>query len=257
MAVVRSLTAEKIYAIEAATVVDAVLRNDHLILIQHDGTEIDVGNIRGPVGASGDHHTLINLDQDDHLQYVPASGSRPMTGQLQLSGDPTQKLSAAPKQYVDSDGGVINLDSSILSGPEVHLRYTGRGFTTWGDVVRSTNFLVLPKPGWYRMGFHAGIGSVSSAGTYRTMTIGTDTDSTPGGDGTSGAGGPLGQVVIGSTITQPIITTGTTELLVMSAQGISYVRDAGTKVGVWLRNDGGVNVVAYATLSVELLREAV
>jgi microcystin-dependent protein len=39
--------------IEAASVVDGEIRGDDLILTKHDGTEIDAGSVRGPVGPAG------------------------------------------------------------------------------------------------------------------------------------------------------------------------------------------------------------
>lgn len=256
MAIVRSLTAEKIYAIEAETVVDAHLRGDNLILVKHDGTEIDVGSVKGPVGASGDHNTLLNLDMDNHAQYLNRSGVRPMTGPLLLAGDPSAPLAATPKQYVDSAGGIMNVDSSLLAtAPEVYLRSLGKGPTaTWGGVVKSTNFLVLPVAGWYRMGFHAFFSTTNVSGTYRTLTIGTDTLPAPNGD-TS----PIGYTTIGATITQSLLVSSfSSPIMSLSASGINYVSAPNTKVGVWLRNDasGSPNIAVYATFSVELIKAA-
>ena len=53
MATVTGLTAERLIALEDATVVDAKVEAGHLILITNDGTEIDVGSIAGPAGPQG------------------------------------------------------------------------------------------------------------------------------------------------------------------------------------------------------------
>ncbi len=50
-----------------------------------------------------DHNALDNLAEGDpHTQYLPVDGSREMTGELRLFGNPTGGLSAVPKQYVDT-----------------------------------------------------------------------------------------------------------------------------------------------------------
>ena len=53
MATVTGLTAERMLAIEAASVVDGDVVGDNLILTQHGGTQINAGNVRGPQGAPG------------------------------------------------------------------------------------------------------------------------------------------------------------------------------------------------------------
>lgn len=53
MAVVTGLTKARMEAIEAASVVDGDIVGDNLILTTHGGTQINAGNVRGPVGPSG------------------------------------------------------------------------------------------------------------------------------------------------------------------------------------------------------------
>ena len=53
MATVTGLTATRMLAIEAASVVDGEVVGDNLVLIRHDGGEIVAGNVRGPAGPSG------------------------------------------------------------------------------------------------------------------------------------------------------------------------------------------------------------
>jgi hypothetical protein len=53
MATVTGLTAERMLAIEGASVIDGEVLGDHLILSKFDGTQIDAGNVRGPVGPTG------------------------------------------------------------------------------------------------------------------------------------------------------------------------------------------------------------
>ena len=60
MGIVQSLTAARMLAIEAASVVDGVISGDNLILSRFDGQQIDAGNVRGPKGDKGDPGTNGN-----------------------------------------------------------------------------------------------------------------------------------------------------------------------------------------------------
>lgn len=53
MATVTGLTAERMIAIEAASVVDGEVVLDNLILTKHDGSTINAGSVRGPTGLPG------------------------------------------------------------------------------------------------------------------------------------------------------------------------------------------------------------
>lgn len=53
MTSVTSFTAARMQAIEDETIVDAELDGDNLILTTREGTDINVGSVRGPTGATG------------------------------------------------------------------------------------------------------------------------------------------------------------------------------------------------------------
>lgn len=53
MPTVTGLTAIRMLAIEAASVVSGVISGDNLILTKHDGSTINAGNVRGPQGVQG------------------------------------------------------------------------------------------------------------------------------------------------------------------------------------------------------------
>jgi microcystin-dependent protein len=53
MATVTGLTAEKMLEIEAASIIDGNVVGGELILIKHDGTEINAGPVAGPSGPPG------------------------------------------------------------------------------------------------------------------------------------------------------------------------------------------------------------
>lgn len=53
MATVTGYTAARMKQIEDSAVVDGDVVGDNLILTKHDGSTVDAGNVRGPVGATG------------------------------------------------------------------------------------------------------------------------------------------------------------------------------------------------------------
>lgn len=53
MATITGLTAERMLAIEAAAIVDGNVVGDDLVLVRHDGTPLNTGNVRGPQGPVG------------------------------------------------------------------------------------------------------------------------------------------------------------------------------------------------------------
>ena len=53
MTTITGLTAARMLAIEAASVVDGDVDGDNLILVKHDGSTINAGNVRGPAGDAG------------------------------------------------------------------------------------------------------------------------------------------------------------------------------------------------------------
>jgi hypothetical protein len=53
MTTVTSLTADRMLAIEAASVVDGDVIGGNLILTKHDGSQIDAGSVQGPAGPQG------------------------------------------------------------------------------------------------------------------------------------------------------------------------------------------------------------
>lgn len=53
MATVTGLTADRMLAIEGASVVSGSIVVDDLVLTKHDGSTVNAGNVRGPVGPTG------------------------------------------------------------------------------------------------------------------------------------------------------------------------------------------------------------
>lgn len=59
MATITGLTAARMLAIEAASVVDGSIVGDNLILEKHDASTVDAGNVRGPQGVPADIGDLV------------------------------------------------------------------------------------------------------------------------------------------------------------------------------------------------------
>jgi microcystin-dependent protein len=53
MATVTAYTAARMKAIEDATIVGGTVSGDSLVLIRHDGGQVDAGDVRGPQGSQG------------------------------------------------------------------------------------------------------------------------------------------------------------------------------------------------------------
>ncbi len=60
MAIVTSLTAARMLAIEAASVVSGAISGNDLILTKHDGSVVNAGNVRGPQGNVGAQGLGVN-----------------------------------------------------------------------------------------------------------------------------------------------------------------------------------------------------
>lgn len=60
MATITGLTAARMLAIEAASIIDGDIVGDNLILTKHDASTINAGNVRGPAGTNATPFALVN-----------------------------------------------------------------------------------------------------------------------------------------------------------------------------------------------------
>jgi microcystin-dependent protein len=90
MATITGLTADRMLAIEASSVVDGDVVSGHLILTKHDGSTIDAGSVLGPTGPQG--------------PVGPAGGLIP--GELRLWPGSTLPDPAQFGKWVWADGAV-------------------------------------------------------------------------------------------------------------------------------------------------------
>lgn len=98
MATVTGLTAARMLAIEAASIVDGEVVGDDLILTKHNGTTINAGNVRGATGPAGttDHGLLTGLSDDDHPQYQKVSQKAAASGYASLDASTKVPIAQVP-----------------------------------------------------------------------------------------------------------------------------------------------------------------
>lgn len=89
MTSVTGFTAERMLAMEAATIVDGDVVGDNLILTKHDGSTVDAGNVRGPTGSPG-------ISNAEMLQHLPAGVIMDWIG----TAAPTKYLGMTGQQVV-------------------------------------------------------------------------------------------------------------------------------------------------------------
>lgn len=107
MGVITGLTAARMLAIEAASVVSGAISGDNLILTKHDGSTVNAGNVRGPQGTQG-------------IQGIqgPTGPAHVIPVVTALPGSP-------------ADGDEIFLQTSAMATARLmwHLRYRAAGTT--------------------------------------------------------------------------------------------------------------------------------
>jgi hypothetical protein len=167
MATVNVYTAERMAAIEAASVVDGDVIGDNLILERNDGTTIDAGNVRGPQGAQG----IQGVPGVDGLNAaflvraaspgtnISRSGTQTIDGVALVAGDrvlcKNQTTASENGIYVVAAGAwtrATDADTSlkIASGLVRVQSGTTNGGTRWVTTFRTTDTLGSTAMNWYR-----------------------------------------------------------------------------------------------------------
>ncbi|MET0786409.1 MAG: LamG-like jellyroll fold domain-containing protein [Paenisporosarcina sp.] len=95
MATITGLTAERMAAIEAASVVDGDVVGNDLILTKHDGSTINAGNVRGPTGPVGPAGSNLAVVSDLPV-LEPGLANQIRAGRTLLPIDFTNMGLAAP-----------------------------------------------------------------------------------------------------------------------------------------------------------------
>src|SRR3954463_6941119 len=156
MATVTGLTAERMLAIEGASVIDGEVLGDHLILSKFDGTQIDAGNVRGPVGPTGPTGPpavfpgeVSNLIIDNNLYFGVASDTRLYrTAANYLKTDASFRTGAELRVFTDmvvneNNSGRVYfgsaLDTSIYRSTAQNLKTDGNFLVGYTMVVDYAN----------------------------------------------------------------------------------------------------------------------
>lgn len=123
--------------------------------------------------GTGDHGGLVGLTDDDHPQYMPVSGSRPMTGALTLAGDATLGLHPVTLQQFNAwEAATYDVEQAaqdaLIGGLDADLTtLEGRMTTAEGAITTNLNDQAAINSGFTtdiaaRMDFEGNW----SAGTY-------------------------------------------------------------------------------------------
>jgi len=73
MTTITGFTSTRMLAIENNTVVSGSVTGDNLILIKHDGTTVDAGNVRGPVGPQGPEGEVTTENLNSAIEGVESN----------------------------------------------------------------------------------------------------------------------------------------------------------------------------------------
>lgn len=203
MATVTGLTKERMLEIEAASVVDGDVVVNDLILTKHDGSTINAGNVRGPVGANGAVGAQGppgapgpgGIPKVVAFPTVPAPTDGDVVVRTDLIGDPIYKFSdgywtrmeSGPDIFDDFSGGLGRW--TLRSGPSGTVVNSGGTLTSsaidmhdWRPAVPivtdSIKAMVKFRVGTTALGqFWLAFGKFLDAANYLEMAIW----GTPGG----------------------------------------------------------------------------
>lgn len=113
MAEITGFTADRMLAIEDASIVDGNVVGDDLILVKHDGTPINAGNVRGETGATGDP-----LDPPEAWKYVGGGGDAAFAnGWINRGGSGAANTGPRPLKFrKKADLYTIEVNGAISGG---------------------------------------------------------------------------------------------------------------------------------------------
>lgn len=150
MATVTGLTADRMQEIIDATIVDADVIGDNLILTKDDGSTIDAGNVRGPAGADGTTGALPRVNvlpgspgDGTEIAYV-ASVTNGVVWHLKYNAG-----SSSPYKWEFVGGGDLyhEIDTNEI--------LTGAGAVNYSDLATVGPTLTPPLAGDYLLGYGA------------------------------------------------------------------------------------------------------
>lgn len=198
MATVTGLTAARMLAIEAASVVAGIVSGNNLILTRFDGSTIDAGNVRGPKGDTGD--TGPAGVQPPTGCMLPFAGATAPTGWLLCNGAEISRTTYSALFNVISDEWGAGDGSTTFNIPDMTDRApVGAGVGTLGDVGGTFEIPVEALPAHSHT---AGTLSTNTAGNHsHKLNLSTAVGST-------GTQVPLGTGTLDRTSSAAVENTG-------------------------------------------------
>jgi hypothetical protein len=181
MATVTGYTAERMKQIEDKAITDGEVRGDDLILIAHDLSEIDAGNVRGPQGTQGPMGEISQAELDAAISSVyniavprfanaaarDAAIPAPVKGQLCMVGAAQEiyisplgwlKVGAQPRFHLELSANVPQ-NNDALNPPII--------WDVWDDVHNmvnhSTGRATMPLDGIVVTNWAVGVNNASGA----------------------------------------------------------------------------------------------
>jgi hypothetical protein len=139
MGVATGMTAERMLAIEASSVVDGDVVGDNLVLTTRGGTTIDAGIVRGPQGLKGNDG--LNAATGSVAPVANTTPIRTPDGRVKTA-TPTETDDATTKLYVD--GRV----SSVMAGTELGAGVDLNTIITPGIYTQNSNVEASGGTNW-------------------------------------------------------------------------------------------------------------
>lgn len=176
MGTITGLTADRMIAIEAASVVDGDVVGDNLVLTKHDGSTINAGNVRGAAGTNGTN----GVNAPAVRAASPGSNVAALTGTFTLDGVTLvagdrvllkdQTTVSQNGVYVVAAGAwtrATDLDTSAeMAGQIVLVREgTANGGTRWVTTFKTTDTMGSTSMVWYRLADASNMALVAISGT--------------------------------------------------------------------------------------------
>jgi hypothetical protein len=143
------------------------------------------GSSWGNLGSAVSHSALLNLTNDDHLQYLPRSGVRPMTGALDMGGNNISNAGTINGVSITAHGSRHNPGGAdaVATAAAVTITDTTNAEGTATSLARSDHQHAHGNRGGGTL--HA-LTSQAGAGFYPQSAFNKTTNPTVNDDGTAG-----------------------------------------------------------------------
>lgn len=174
MAEVTGFTAERMLAMEDATIIDARLDGYDLVLITKDGTEINVGDVRGPIGPVGPAVAQLS-DVGDVASDVPSDGDALVFDSGTGEWSPVKLHKGMPVMHSTVD---YPSDSRLIATSDGTPHPDGPLNLTVTNTLPTTRTIRAELTGWARCvnGTHALYSKIAAVNTTGWTEIHTNSD---------------------------------------------------------------------------------